>query len=86
MSGGTLTYFFFFLGVVMAVVVVAKARFLELVLGIVLVLVALARTAADRVIRVIRFMAGNATSLLRKMTFYSDSRIEDTIPLTSLYK
>ena len=55
MSGGTLTYFFFFLGVVMAVVVVAKARFLELVLGIVLVLVALARTAADRVIR---FMAG----------------------------
>ena len=51
MSGGTLTYFFFFLGVVMAVVVVAKARFLELVLGIVLVLVALARTAADRVIR-----------------------------------
>ena len=31
----------------MAVVVVAKARFLELVLGIVLVLVALARTAAE---------------------------------------
>ena len=50
MSGGTLTYFFFFLGVVMAVVVVAKARFLELVLGIVLVLVAV-RAAADRVIR-----------------------------------
>ena len=51
----------------MAVVVVAKARFLELVLGIVLVLVALARTAADRVIRC---MAGKVASLLR-MTFYS---------------